>query len=431
MEASNDQNKAAGYDPLVEESDNVEAEIALSILNAEIYEIRDNEKSLRETGELLILDFKTENYYCLAVNEFYYPLQKEIPVVMQNDIFVFPSEPGVFYGLRFSTPPTNEQLQTFEKILQDHANFTHEASSQVQQSSAVVATEERKQNKVDKFKAFTSKGSNFLKGTFLAGALLATRGMEKSGELLKKKLEKNKEETKVSEESKKRLDKAKELSHSALTFTRSMFQAIRQGAVMGATYVSHKVGSNQKANSIANHRYSKDAKEIGKATLSAVGTIYEGIEEALIVMGQGFRRTTVGVVDHKYGGEAAQACDDGMESAGNLLRARVEMKNGLLKSAGKVSRGQIEDVPRNLAYANAVEGQQSSTSEEAAKALMDQEGLEKERKELLAQDTTDAAPVVGTSSSEESSSSLPSTNSSTLEKTPSDDKKETPTKDRI
>ena len=52
------------------------------------------------------------------------------------------------------------------------------------------------------------------------------------------------------------------------------------------------------------------AKDIGKAGLSAAVTVYDGLEEALTILGKSSAEATVDLIDHKYGSQAGNASEE-------------------------------------------------------------------------------------------------------------------------
>lgn len=57
---------------------------------------------------------------------------------------------------------------------------------------------------------------------------------------------------------------------------------------------------------------------MAKGTVHAIAAVYDGMFEAICVIGRGFSNTTSDVVTYKYGDKAGEVTKDSMDAVGNI-----------------------------------------------------------------------------------------------------------------
>ncbi|CAG9312462.1 unnamed protein product [Blepharisma stoltei] len=334
------------------EEENVQAELLLSVQNTEIYSIVGDQKRLFTTGELRLYRLSDQNLYLLTVGDFRYSLSKEIPV-MKGDkrSYVFPSTEG-FYGIIFPIEVDIEELDVFEIILQDSTEFTkikdrrnsmpEESTSDTEvqvyiEESQEIVEKEKKEGKVGKISHYIELGGTKIKKGLIRGATFTSKGIVKGGEYLKKKIKKKPKPTEVSEKSKARIRKMKMASQMVLALSKALVSGAVEMTTQIASSISSHFKNSKTGNRLERSKTYQSAKELGMAGINAVVTIYDGLEEAVIILAKSSANTTVSVVEHRYGEQAASATSESLSVLGNVGSAYNQVKKMGLKKLAKAT----------------------------------------------------------------------------------------------
>ena len=87
------------------------------------------------------------------------------------------------------------------------------------------------------------------------------------------------------------------------------------------------------------------AKDIGKAGLSASVTVYDGLEEALTILGKSSAEATVDLIDHKYGSQAGNASEEATKILANVGGMYQEVKKVAVTNLAKIT---VKETAKNL-----------------------------------------------------------------------------------
>ena len=95
-----------------------------------------------------------------------------------------------------------------------------------------------------------------------------------------------------------------------------------QGLIEIASSIAEEVGKNfessetgQKLSKNANY---EKAKIIGKSTIHATAAVFDGMVDALCIMGRGLGQATTEIVTLKYGDRMGEATKEGLDCIGNV-----------------------------------------------------------------------------------------------------------------
>lgn len=329
--------------------DLIQAELLLSIPNTEVYDIVSNQKRLITSGELQAFRLDNEHLYLLKIGDFSYSLSKELPVMKGDSrTYAFPSTDG-FMGVVFPIDVEQDALDVFEIILKESTDFTKIKDRRNSVPETATSDTEidielkegqvllQKSKKVTKVSNFIEDGGSKIKRGLIRGATITSNGIAKGGEYLKKKLKKKDKPTVVSEKSNKRIKQVKMTTQMVLVLSKALVSGALQATSQIASAIADKFKGSKTANRLDRSKAYQAAKEIGRAGINAAITIYDGLEESLVILAKSSASTTVGVVEHRYGEQAAFATAESFGAIGNVGSMYREVKKLGIKSLAKVT----------------------------------------------------------------------------------------------
>jgi len=144
-----------------------------------------------------------------------------------------------------------------------------------------------------------------------------SQGIKSSGQYIQKRIKKR-EVKDVNPSTLGKIKIAKVATSAAYTFTKAQVQ----GLMAVASAIVTELGNNFENSETGkkwqeNPNYDK-AKVIGKSSLYATVAVFDGMVEALCIMGRGLGEATTDMVTVRYGGQMGEATREGLDAAGNM-----------------------------------------------------------------------------------------------------------------
>jgi len=323
------------------ESEQLSATVILAIQTVEVYQCVNQRSSLIETGPLNMLYIMSHNCFVLQVNNFTYQLSKEIPVLAspgeqpgEYPSYAFPNVNG-YSIIKIKKIISPEALSSFETILNNHCDLAYKQEeeiecpeSTIEGGEVVLASGERgepvktanasKNPKTEIASNIIYKGGEITKKGLIVSAEVLSKGIAKIGNYVQRKYIKKTEEKNVSESTVDRLTSANKTTSAIYTFTKAQVQMLITVGKEISKEVGKQVQKTDMAKKFEKSKYHDTVVEVGKSSLHAVACLYEGMAEALTIVGKGIGETTTKVVAHKYGEKAGDATKQGFEAVGHI-----------------------------------------------------------------------------------------------------------------
>eukprot|EP00743_Colponemidia_sp_Colp-15_P005669 GILK01006094.1.p1 GENE.GILK01006094.1~~GILK01006094.1.p1 ORF type:complete len:404 (-),score=47.45 GILK01006094.1:34-1245(-) len=345
-------------------------EVMLAVPYTEVFRIYAGGKTRIAYGDLLFLHDTESHLYFLVLDDFKYPLVSRIPIVrVAPNNYVLPAM-DCFYGVVFNSNTEPDVIEIFETVLQEQSDFRvseEELDGTMVQGSAMPTAPEAEQlfssaqPASQQPKATTSHriatglvtGSAAVATGLIKGASFASVGVKKGAEYLKTKLKKNEKPTQVKPATHANLMKAKSATAMACTVTK----ALVAGALATAGHMADSL-ANSFSQTKLGQKFNKSpssgaVKEVAAAGLVAIGTLWEGMYDAAVILLSSTGNATVDVVDHKYGADAASATKEGLGVVGNVALIqrdvrRLGMKALIRATARKTASNIVGSTPDSL-----------------------------------------------------------------------------------
>jgi len=191
---------------------------------------------------------------------------------------------------------------------------------------------------VDKVSSYISKGGDVVREGFIGVASFLSEGIKRSGDYISTKIDK-KEDMKINPDTMMKVNIAKTTTNAFYTYSKTQVEGLVQigkhiGGELAKNFENSETGQKMK-----NHPKYEDAKTIGKATVHAIAAFYDGLFEALHILGRGISSTTSNLVEQKYGkdaGDLSKASFDTVGNIGNITQVYKEVgSKQLLQTTGE------------------------------------------------------------------------------------------------
>jgi hypothetical protein len=310
----------------------------------------------------------------LKLDQFQYPLTGDVPcLAMRPGYYVFPTPvASVFYGLVFPRALPNAYVAAFENICSsqcqlrrlppeqaaklpplpgDELDETPPASpappstAVVPAPSNVVALATPPPPSTITSRALTSVsnsvesgGELLVRGVTKTGVWLAS-GVARSGAALRERLAPAVQPVAVRPEVKATVKAVASVTPHLVFVSKTLVDALLElafetGAVIG-TAVAQRTASQDDGKQEPPSAAKTAALGLGRATVLAIGNVWDALEEAGGVVVSGVGTEAVQTVDHKYGHDAAEVARDATNVTNNLLETVHNVKHVYGKKALK------------------------------------------------------------------------------------------------
>lgn len=322
----------------------LKAEILLLIPNVKLYEIIENTKRQISTGELKILKLSKENIFLIVIGNFTYSLTKELSVMRStHNQYVFPAS-NCFLGIFLPEETDFEHLEIFEMLLSETTDFSiskfRYSRGEIPKSQTFDLDAQDKANtyqKSRKISLFLENSGDIIKRGLVRAATFTSAGIKKGGEYIKKKIKKNENPSEVSSNKKTVIKHLKTASSVVLVLSKAIVTGAVATTKEVGKWVSARFEESKTSQKLERSHAYQMAKLVGKAGISAAVTIYDGLEEALVILGRSGADVAVNIVDHKYGEDAKEAAQEAVDALGNAGLVYREMQKMGVRSVLKAS----------------------------------------------------------------------------------------------
>ncbi|KAL4481801.1 hypothetical protein ABPG74_007890 [Tetrahymena malaccensis] len=325
-------------------------QLVFEIPNCTLYDINGSQYSVIDKGALAIYELKSHQLVVLKLGSWQYSLQKDIPVMAQQQnsrkMYALPKKQGNF-GIVFGYGTSDEQENVFESILENHSDFVISTPGQEDSSQKLVGSSNDQQQGAGtpstskKIQGYLQKGGDFIRSGLITGAGYLAKGIQSGGQYIRSKISKP-EKKEVKPETIQKVKMAKATSSAVLIFTQTQISALIQGAKIMGEEISNQVGESETGKKIKSHKNYEDAKNIAKGTVNAFASIYDGMFEGLCAIGRGFQAATTDVVQAQYGEGAGQLAHESFETAANVGNIAYAYKTEAIKAIEEGTKSQIK-----------------------------------------------------------------------------------------
>jgi len=368
--------------------------LLLQIPGCEVYDIQNGNPQLIQKGTLDVIEFKAKNLFVIQVNTFKYSLAKELPILSCKEPdgtinYVLPNVNGHF-GIKLLEKIEPQIMEVFDIIINQHASLFYQEIEQetpgsglesakgvgmtgqngtISNSNAngfvfeknlsamppqnVIQGTDNKSSLKSKFttekisSALTS-GGQYVKSGMIKVAEKLSSGIKSGGQYIQKRYIKKREEKPVNPETLAKLKIAKSATSVALTYTRAQVQ----GLIEIASSIAQELGKNFE-NSETGQKWQQSpnyekAKVIGMSTVNATAAVFDGMVEAMMILGRGVSSATTDIVTVKYGEKMGEATKDGFDCVGNVgLMARAYTVEGVKAIEDKTANKNVNNQDQN------------------------------------------------------------------------------------
>jgi len=325
-------------------------ELIISLPNVELYEIVKSQQHLKEKGCLNLYSVPSQKIILLAINEFKYVLNDQIPFMVNEEQesvrrYAFPHLNSTM-GIMLPGDTPDDLVELFETILSENTNFVCPSNANYKEEKLVMKTDDGNKDDKDheKSKKMAEKiaeGGDKLKNGLIKTGNYLSNQIQKGGDYLKKKIKKNQKETKINPDTQGKIKFAKEASKAVLSYTKTQIEALITLSKSIGKEIAKNIESSDSAKKVTSHKNYEDVKKIGGASVHALAAIYDGLFDAIFTMARGAKDATAEVVEHKYGKEAGGVIKDGLDTVGNvgyLTRAFKDVAVQQIEQATEVKK---------------------------------------------------------------------------------------------
>uniref|UniRef100_A0A3Q4MQZ4 Spartin-like n=1 Tax=Neolamprologus brichardi TaxID=32507 RepID=A0A3Q4MQZ4_NEOBR len=312
----------------------------------------------------------------LHVCDWMYPLTKDTPVLLANSgIFMFPDSlaemPGCYAGIVLSSELPPADLQTFQDLLSQLAEFRIQGTeSEVINLSTKVplnptkeqvepTTSAGEQEKLplpgwsEKMGQGILTGALRLSDSLIKGAEATGRAIHKGAAKIRDQLTPEETPSEVSPSTTKRLEMARKATGGAVRVSQFLVNGV--GTV--AEKLAEKMAPHVKKHGAKLVPEALKKKEDGQAskmdgakfvavsTVHGLATIWSSLETGAKLVGKSVAAETVSTVTYKYGNNAGEATNTGLQSVINIGVTANNIDNvgikAFFKKAGKCTAKEL------------------------------------------------------------------------------------------
>uniref|UniRef100_A0A3B4G3W9 Spartin n=1 Tax=Pundamilia nyererei TaxID=303518 RepID=A0A3B4G3W9_9CICH len=328
-------------------------------------------------------------YQWYDVCDWMYPLTKDTPVLLANSgIFMFPDSlaemPGCYAGIVLSSELPPEDLQTFQDLLSQLAEF------RIQVIEPTTSAGEQEKLPLpgwsEKMGQGILTGALRLSDSLIKGAEATGRAIHKGAAKIRDQLTPEETPSEVSPSTTKRLEMARKATGGAVRVSQFLVNGV--GTV--AEKLAEKMAPHVKKHGAKLVPEALKKKEDGQAskmdgakfvavsTVHGLATIWSSLETGAKLVGKSVAAETVSTVTYKYGNNAGEATDTGLQSVINIGVTANNIDNAgikaFFKKAGKCTAKEL------AAKSNEEKKLQKEVQEDEAEAKDVQKNKEEEKK---------------------------------------------------
>uniref|UniRef100_A0A3Q4HJA5 Spartin-like n=1 Tax=Neolamprologus brichardi TaxID=32507 RepID=A0A3Q4HJA5_NEOBR len=343
-------------------------------------------------------------YQWYDVCDWMYPLTKDTPVLLANSgIFMFPDSlaemPGCYAGIVLSSELPPADLQTFQDLLSQLAEFRIQVSFYflLETNARVLepTTSAGEQEKLplpgwsEKMGQGILTGALRLSDSLIKGAEATGRAIHKGAAKIRDQLTPEETPSEVSPSTTKRLEMARKATGGAVRVSQFLVNGV--GTV--AEKLAEKMAPHVKKHGAKLVPEALKKKEDGQAskmdgakfvavsTVHGLATIWSSLETGAKLVGKSVAAETVSTVTYKYGNNAGEATNTGLQSVINIGVTANNIDNvgikAFFKKAGKCTAKEL------AGKSNEEKKLQKEVQEDEAEAKNVQKNKEEEKEKYI------------------------------------------------
>jgi hypothetical protein len=296
-----------------------------------LYEICNNQKKKIIKGELKVLRLKKEKIFLLLVGEYSYSLSKDLQTMRSSiNQYVLPNIDG-FLGVLIPDNADYEVLDKLETLLRETTDFLiskhSRTAADIQRSATFdleAADHMQNQSKARKFSQLLETGGEHIKNSLIRAATFTSSHIRRGSEFLKSKIKSKGSTDSLSSDSgdeEKKEDRKKEITMKGLKIVSSAALVLSKAVVVGAVATSKEIGKwvaqhfeqSQTSRELEKNQAYQQAKVVSSSGIKAAASVFDGLEEALVILGRSGAEAAVDVAEHKYGSKGKKRAGKAVE----------------------------------------------------------------------------------------------------------------------
>eukprot|EP01114_Cavostelium_apophysatum_P015746 TRINITY_DN4356_c0_g1_i1.p1 TRINITY_DN4356_c0_g1~~TRINITY_DN4356_c0_g1_i1.p1 ORF type:complete len:505 (+),score=113.21 TRINITY_DN4356_c0_g1_i1:113-1627(+) len=343
-----------------EEASTTECDTILSVEGVNCFSILGQERQLISSGTLELLRTKdSTQLHILKLGEFEFPLTKAIPCLRSaRGYYMVPMPGGIFYGFVFPQTIPDQYLHIFENKLEEVCTLrTQELptvvpiqmpsdSTQIAKTASAEIIVERPKDfavtAMEKVTIGVEVGAKYAVQGIVVGARIVGDGVEKSGQYLKSKLVPNETPSTVNPKVASAIFVASKMTPICVTMSKALIKGLVKVAEEVGVAVADSLHSTDKGKELGskfNGPRTEAAKQLGKTAIVAIADVWTNLDKAGRTLMKQTSATTVEVVEHKFGKEAAKTTEEGLKVATDTVEVALNVRQlGVKQLAKKVAK---------------------------------------------------------------------------------------------
>jgi hypothetical protein len=328
---------------------NLNVEVLLTIPQVAVYHIDAPDQRLLHAGTLKFCHVSNSSVYVIIVGDFTYTLSHELPVMRSSSRIVFPDVEG-YYGIVLPFDTDADTMMCLDELMRCQCDYRIPDAGEAQEQEVEQVEWEKETSEIDKPieyveeekkatetnepHAKAKKIGNWLseagkkaKNTMMKGAFLGALGIVQGGIYIKGKIKKREKPITISEKNQEKLEKIKKASNKVLSVSQVVIDKALKATAKAAKKISNKITNNGNGNKLTRSKTYQSAAEIGRGALSAVGEVFDGLEQALGMLGRATSNVTVDIVTHRYGESAGIVTSNSIDAAVNVGKIALDVRS--------------------------------------------------------------------------------------------------------
>lgn len=177
-------------------------------------------------------------------------------------------------------------------------------------------------------------GDLIMQGLTKAGEMLG-KGIRTSSATVKSLVGKNENPVVVNPTTVSRVKAANQISSTVTTFSKQQIANVVEMGLKLGKQAKDEFASSEKGKQITNNKYYIHAANVGAGAANLFFGIYNGLENAFTSVAQGTKGMTESVLEHKYGKDVKEVFSHSADAAWNVYSIRGAMGKEVIKQTGQ------------------------------------------------------------------------------------------------
>lgn len=349
-----------------------DTEVLLEVPSVQLFQVQSGRQDLIQTGTFAIYLSGTAHDPTVnaRVEAASWPLGLHVASLRFNDTtytFTIPGAPHIYFCIVLAPDTPADVLELVQEVLQNVTAYhaappipsgpSARAAAAAGEPPVVVGSEAvgtemvaaeaepRQVSTADKVAAGLMWSGTMLGRGIVTAAHLAGVGLQKGADIVVANTRSLDQPTRVSPETKARLDKALSVANQAAIVSGHVVSR----ALSASTYVAGAVAARV-ADSSLGRQFSRsnvvgasvqDLRTVGLAGVDALDSVYAALADAARLVMQHSSAASTHIIRYRYGAEAGQAARTGMQTAQSALEAGINVykvrPTNLIKKTAKAA----------------------------------------------------------------------------------------------